>query len=202
MAFITIFWTCSIVSLFAVYAFGPKILGALSLTGSLANYGSAFITVMFLVGCLVALFFVDRAGRRPLIIHSFAWAGLALLLLGIFQSATSWIILVLFASYAIMIGGTQILQWVYPNELFPTEIRGSAVGLASSLSRIGAVIGTYLVPEALSHIGIGPTMITAAVITLVGAGVSVAWAPETRGLTLGESAALGGKTAARSSVAA
>jgi putative MFS transporter len=28
-----------------------------------------------------------------------------------------------------LIGGTQILQWVYPNELFPTEIRGSAVGL-------------------------------------------------------------------------
>jgi putative MFS transporter len=24
MAFITIFWTCSIVPLFAVYAFGPK----------------------------------------------------------------------------------------------------------------------------------------------------------------------------------
>jgi putative MFS transporter len=198
MAFITIFWTCSIVPLFAVYAFGPKILGALGLTGSLANYGSAFITVMFLVGCLVALFFVDRAGRRPLIIHSFAWAGLALLLLGIFPSATSWIILVLFAAYAIMIGGTQILQWVYPNELFPTEIRGSAVGLASSLSRIGAAIGTYLVPEALSHIGIGPTMIIAGVITLTGAGVSVAWAPETRGLTLGESAALGRKTTARS----
>ena len=73
---------------------------------------------------------------------------------------------------------------------------------ASSLSRIGAAIGTYLVPQALSHIGVGPTMIIAAVITLVGAGVSVAWAPETRGLTLGESAALGGKTAARSSVAA
>ena len=31
MAFITIFWTCSIVPLFAVYAFGPKILGALGL---------------------------------------------------------------------------------------------------------------------------------------------------------------------------
>ena len=51
-------------------------------------------------------------------------------------------------------------------------------------------------------LGIGPTMIIAAVVTLVGAGVSVAWAPETRGLTLGESAALGSKTAARSSVAA
>ena len=65
---------------------------------------------MFLLGCLVAMYFVDRAGRRPLIIHSFLWAGLALLLLGIFSSAPAWAILVLFAVYAILIGGTQILQ--------------------------------------------------------------------------------------------
>jgi putative MFS transporter len=71
--------------------------------------------------------------------------------------------------------------------------------LASSLSRIGAAIGTYLVPEALFHIGIGPTMIIAAVITLIGAGVSVAWAPETRGLTLGESAALATTTSTSTS---
>jgi putative MFS transporter len=190
MAFISIFWTCSIIPLFAIYAFGPKILGALGLTGNLGNYGSAFITVMFLVGCVVSLLLVDRIGRRPLIIHSFVWAGLALLLLGIFPSAAASIILVLFAAYAILIGGTQILQWIYPNELFPTEVRGSAVGLASSLSRIGAAIGTYLVPKALTYLGIGPTMIIAAVITLVGAVVSLAWAPETRGMTLAESAAL------------
>jgi MFS transporter, putative metabolite transport protein len=195
MAFITLFWTCSIVPLFAVYAFGPKILGALGLTGNLGNYGSAFITVMFCLGCVGSLFLVDRVGRRPLIIHSFVWAGLALLLLGIFPGAAASIVLVLFAGYALLIGGTQILQWIYPNELFPTEVRGSAVGLASSLSRIGAAIGTYLVPKALDHLGIGTTMIVAAIITLVGAVVSLAWAPETRGMTLAESSALGGDTA-------
>jgi hypothetical protein len=49
--------------------------------------------------------------------------------------------------------------------------------------------------RALEHLGIGTTMIVAAVITLVGAVVSLAWAPETRGMTLGESSALGGDTA-------
>jgi putative MFS transporter len=140
MAYISIFWTCSIVPLFAVYAFGPKILGALGLTGNLGNYGSAFITVMFCLGCVGSLFLVDRMGRRPLVIHSFIWAGLALLVLGIFPSAAAAIVLAFFAAYAVFIGGTQILQWIYPNELFPTEVRGSAVGLASSLSRIGAAI--------------------------------------------------------------
>ncbi|GAA2203598.1 MFS transporter [Sinomonas flava] len=190
MAFITIFWTCSIVPLFAVYAFGPAILEALNLSGDLAHLGSAAITVMFLIGCLVAVFLVNRMGRRPLIIHSFLWAGLALLGLGLFPSADPMVIMILFAAYALLIGGTQIMQWVYPNELFPTEVRGSAVGLASSLSRIGAATGTYLVPLALSGLGIGTTMIIAAIITLLGMVVSIAWAPETRGMTLGQAAAL------------
>ena len=55
-------------------------------------------------------------------------------------------------------------------------------------------------PKALTYLGIGPTMIIAAVITLIGAVVSVAWAPETRGLTLAESAALPDTTKATSTV--
>ncbi|MFC5218196.1 MFS transporter [Streptomyces coerulescens] len=190
MLYISVFWTCSIVPLFAIYAFGPKILDALRLEGGLANIGEAMITVMFLVGCVVALFFVNRVGRRPLVIHSFIWSGLALLLLGIFPEAPWGVIMTLFALYAVIIGGTQILQWIYPNELFPTEVRGSAVGLASSASRIGAAVGTYLVPMALTGWGVGGTMLAAAAISLVGAVVSVLWAPETRGMALHEAAAL------------
>ncbi|MDQ8704081.1 MFS transporter [Streptomyces sp. LHD-70] len=194
MLYITVFWTCSIVPLFAIYAFGPRILDALHLEGGLANIGEALITVMFLIGCVIALFCVNRMGRRPLVIHSFIWSGVALLLLGIFPDAPSNVIMTLFALYALIIGGTQILQWVYPNELFPTEVRGSAVGLASSASRIGAAVGTYLVPVALTAWGIGGTMIAAAAISLIGAVVSVLWAPETRGMSLDEAAALPGQS--------
>ena len=194
MLYITVFWTCSIIPLFAIYAFGPKILDALQLKGGLANIGEAMITVMFLIGCVVALLFVNRMGRRPLVIHSFVWSGLALLLLGIFPDAPSGVIMTLFALYAVIIGGTQILQWVYPNELFPTEVRGSAVGLASSASRIGAAVGTYLVPMALTGWGVGGTMLAAAAINVVGAVVSIVWAPETRGMALHEAAALSAKT--------
>ncbi|NNN32297.1 MFS transporter [Streptomyces sp. S3(2020)] len=190
MLYITVFWTCSIIPLFAIYAFGPKILDALRLEGDLANVGEALITVMFLIGCVIALLCVNRMGRRPLVIHSFVWSGLALLLLGIFPDAPSGVVMTLFALYAIIIGGTQILQWVYPNELFPTEVRGSAVGLASSASRIGAAVGTYLVPMALTGWGVGGTMLAAAAINAVGAVVSVLWAPETRGMALHEAAAL------------
>lgn len=184
MWFITVFWTCSIVPLFAIYAFAPKILGALKLDGEMANIGSAAITILFIVGCLIALKVVNSMGRRKLLIHSFIWSSFALLALGMFPNSPSMMILALFSAYAICIGGTQILQFVYPNELFPTEIRATAVGLASSLSRIGAAVGTYLVPISLEKLGIGDTMLIAALITFIGAIASYKMAPETNTLDL------------------
>jgi MFS transporter, putative metabolite transport protein len=59
-------------------------------------------------------------------------------------------------------------------------VRGSAVGLASALTRIGAAVGTCLVPLALTGWGIGGTMLAAAAITLLAASVLVVWAPEIR----------------------
>ncbi|WP_426986364.1 MFS transporter [Pseudarthrobacter sp. Y6] len=188
--FISVFWTCSIIPLFAIYAFAPRILDALGLGGTRANFGSAAITVLFLLGTVVFVLLINRLGRRKVILHSFLWSGLALLGLGLFPQSSPTVTMILFAGYALFIGGTQILQWVYPNELFPTEVRGTAVGLASSLSRIGAAAGTYLVPLSLTELGIGATMLIAAGITLVGFLVSLRMAPETRGLALEEAASL------------
>ncbi|MEV0054934.1 MFS transporter [Saccharopolyspora shandongensis] len=190
MMFVSVFWTCSVVPVFAVYAFGPRILEALGLTGGLENVGSALITVFFVAGCLVAVVLINKIGRRPMLIQSFLLSGIALLALSVFPASSAPVVLTLFGLYAVLIGGAQVLQFVYPNELFPTEIRGSAVGLASSLSRIGAAIGTYLVPLALTVIGIGPTMLLAAGVTLIGFLVSVTWAPETKGLSLDEASSV------------
>lgn len=190
MLFVTIFWTCAVVPLFAVYAFGPKIMAALGLAGNLGNLGAAAITVLFMLGCVPPLFIINRKGRRSLLLHSFFWSGIALLLLGLFPDSSQSVTLILFSAYALATGGSQTLQFVYPNELFPTEIRASAVGLASSLSRIGAAIGTYCVPFALVHLGIGPTMLVAAVVTLVGFAVSWKMAPETKNCSLEDAACL------------
>ena len=190
MIFVSVFWTCTIVPLFAVYAFSPKILTALGLTGDLSNMGSVVITILFMLGTIFALSLVNKIGRRALLLQSFFWTSLALLLLGIFANGTQYVILLLFAAYALTTGGSQILQFIYPNELFPTEIRASAVGLASSLSRIGAAVGTYLVPLALVRIGIGATMLVAAAITLAGFVVSYKMAPETMHCSLEDAASL------------
>jgi len=198
MAFVTLFWTCAIVPLFAIYAFAPKVLQALKLTGDWAAYGSIAITLLFTLGCLLATKLINRLGRRKMLIHSFLWSGMSLVLLGVFPDASPTTVLVLFGAYAVLIGGAQVLEYVYPNELFPTEIRASAVGLATSLSRIGAAVGTYLVPISLATYGIANTMFAAALISLFGALISWWLAPETSKLDLQQAAALGGASPAPS----
>ena len=190
LLYVSTFWTCSIVPVFGIYAFGPTILQALGLTGPWGNAGSALITSLFAVGTVVSLAVINRCGRRFLVLHSFFWSGLALLPLGLFPKSSPIVVMICFSAFAILIGGTQVLQWVYPNELFPTSIRGSAVGAAASLSRIGAAVGTYLVPFSIQTFGIGPTMLMGAAVTLLGFGVSLWAAPETTHLGLDQSGLL------------
>lgn len=190
MAFVAIFWTCSVIPVFAVYAFAPKVLDALHLRGNWASYGSVAITLLFVVGCVIATRLINVLGRRKLLLHSFLWSGLALLLLGFLRDGPSAVILLMFGLYALFIGGAQVLQLVYPNEIFPTEIRAGAVGVGTSLSRIGAAVGTWLVPLSLQNIGIGPTMYIAATITFFGLIVSWFMAPETNARSLEDASSL------------
>ena len=190
MLFVSMFWTCSVIPVFAVYAFAPKVLLALNLQGNWASFGSEAITLLFVVGCIIATRLINVIGRRSMLIYSFLWSGLALLGLGAFHASSEAVIRALFGAYALFIGGAQVLQLVYPNELFPTEIRACAVGVGTSLSRVGAAVGTYLVPLSLDSLGIAQTMYAAAIVTLVGLLFAWALAPETRSLNLQQAASL------------
>lgn len=190
MLFVTMFWTCSVIPVFAVYAFAPRVLLALNLEGDWASVGSVVITLLFVVGCVIASRLINSLGRRNMLIHSFLWSGVALFALGAFHAGPSVLILALFGAYALFIGGAQVLQLVYPNEIFPTEIRALAVGAGTSMSRVGAAVGTWLVPAALEHLGIEQTMYAAAAVTLVGLAFAWALAPETRSLNLQQAASL------------
>lgn len=191
MLFISIFWTATVVPLFAIYAFGPRVLSLLHLNnGAETNLGSGIINVMFLIGNIGALLLVDRIGRRPILIGGFVVSGLGLLYLAIDPTASVWMIAIAFAAYALFNGGPSILEWIYPNELFPTEIRATAVGLCTGISRIGAAIGTFATPWALTNLGIAGTMYIAAGIALAGALASIIMAPETKGTDLHVAAAI------------
>lgn len=183
------FWMCQIVPLFAIYTFGPVILSMFGLArGKDAMLGDIAISMFFVIGILQALLLINKVGRRPLIIRSFAFMTAGMLILGLFPDAASWVIIAGFAVYAVASGGPNILEWLYPNELFPTEIRATAVGIGTAVSRIGACVGTYSLPQWLQVYGLGTTMLIMAGITFVGLVICLALAPETQGLTLAQAA--------------
>jgi putative MFS transporter len=191
--FVCTFWMCQVIPVFAIYTFGPRILEAFHLgRGNLWIFGYAMINGFFLLGCVPYLILINVVGRRPLIIGSFIFMTLGMLVLGLFPKAPTGVILCGFLTYAFFSGGSSVLDGVYPNELFPTEVRATAFGIATAVSRVGAAIGTFSLPYCLQTLGIGPTMLLGAAITLLGLIVCVLLAPETRGLTLRECSALEG----------
>ncbi len=185
--FVGVFQTVKIIPVFAIYTFGPQILEAFHLGGgNLWIVAYALTNIFFLIGCVPPLLLIDTLGRRPLMIWSFFLMTLGLLVLGVFPHASAWVIISGFLVYAFVSGGPGVLQWIYPNELFPTEVRATAVGVATAISRIGAAIGTFALPYLLRIYGVGPTMLLNTAITFMGFIVCVGLAPETKDLSLRE----------------
>ncbi len=180
-------WTCQVIPMFAIYTFGPQIVGLLGWDqGKSAALGNVVISLFFMLGCIPAMYWLNRMGRRPLLIGSFAIMTMALAILGLFSNLGILLVITMFAIYAFFSGGPGILQWLYPNELFPTDIRASAVGVIMSISRIGTIFSTCALPIFISEYGINSVMLMGAGVSLLGLVVSILFAPETKGLTLAQ----------------
>lgn len=182
---------CQVVPMYAIYTFGPAIMTAFGLgVGREAILGESVVSLFFLIGTLPAMYWLNSIGRRTSLICSLALMALGLLVLGLFPQAPVGVIIIGFGLYAFFSGGPGILQWLYPNELFPTDVRASAVGIAIGFSRIGTIVATYGTPLFLAAFGIGPTMLVAAGLVVIALVLSTLMAPETKDKSLDETSAL------------
>jgi|SRR5664279_3321621 putative MFS transporter len=180
--FVCTFWACLVAPYFAIFTFAPAVLESLNLAD--ARAGTIATNGLAAVGAVVGLFLVERLGRRQMLIGPFWIMAVALFVIGFWAGAPTIVIVLAFAFYAFFNAISGNLTAVYPAEVFPTDVRTSGVGLASAVSRIGAAIGTWLLPVGLTSIGVGACMVIGGVICVVGALISQFMAPETTGLTL------------------
>ncbi|NUP18703.1 MAG: MFS transporter [Streptomyces sp.] len=185
--FTSVFWLCQITPFFAISTFAPQVLAALGASDD--GVSEVLLNVFLLAGCLSGVWLIGRIGRRQLLIWTFVVTAAALLALGLWPFGPQWMIVGCFATFALFHAASSTLQAVYPSEVFPTGIRATGIGFAAATSRVGGAVGTFLVPIGLQTWGVGAVMLCGCALSLVGASVSVAWAPETSGLDLSRASA-------------
>ena len=185
--FISVFWFCAVTPYFAIATFAASVLARYGLGNGLA--GAVGLTAIAALGVVVWTVLVDRIGRRPLTVPPQWLCAVVLAVIALWAGAPAAVVLVCFLVFSFFNAGYTALTGVYPSEVLPTEIRGLGTGFACSVSRIGAAAGTFLLPWSMDNIGAGPTMLIAAGICAVGAGVSQVLAPETKGKLLSETSA-------------
>lgn len=185
--FVAIFWTAQVIPLFAVYTFAPDLLAAFGMTGDANLYGGSFlISMIFVVGGVPGLWLVERIGRRRLLLWSFGIIVVALAIPAFIPNVSAAPLFLALAVFALASGASSFLEVVYPNELFPTEIRATAVGFGTAISRVGSAASTYLMPVAIVSFGAAGSLLIGAVISLVGLVATFLLAPETANKSLHE----------------
>ncbi len=181
-----------------VVYYGPKILAAAGFQSAgalLAQVGFGFINLVFTV---LALIFIDRVGRRPLLIGGMAVVTLALVAIGLGflfgvknTSAVPvavglWIgglICVYIACIALSICA---VIWVLTPEIFPNRVRGRAMSLATFANWSTNAFSAWVFPWYVAKCGMPVFFFTTAVICFIAASYYWKCVPETKGLSLEE----------------
>ncbi|MFJ9712719.1 MFS transporter [Streptomyces sp. NPDC101234] len=173
-----VFYSAQVLPYFAIYTFMAQILGTMHISD--ADTQNLALNVALLLGGIIGLWPVQRMGRRPFTIGTFAILTVCLAAMAVLSGTSGWLLMVPFLIYTFVMAGASNITQVYPAELFPTSLRASGVGFLNGTSRIASAVGTFVLPVSLSQLGVAWSMAGLALVLLVGTLASLVWAPETR----------------------
>ncbi|MFT8763194.1 MAG: MFS transporter, partial [Gluconobacter potus] len=92
--------------------------------------------------------------------------------------------LLLLTAFGFILTAADCLTYVYPPEVFPTDLRATGVSLMVSSSRFVATLSTMAFPAAIAEYGLSASLAAIAVLLFAGAMICGFWAPETQGKNL------------------
>ena len=114
--------------------FGTEIFKKMGSDTNAALLQTVIVGTVNLAFTIIAIWLVDRLGRKPLMIIGSAGMGLSLLGMGLMayvQKTDLWVLLFILgyiACFALSVGP---VTWVILSEIFPTRIRGRAMAIAT-----------------------------------------------------------------------
>lgn len=141
----------------AIIYYGPKILNQGGLTLSRSFDGQVTIGIVNVLSTFLAIRYVDKLGRRPLLLFGTAGIIVALVIASVLfylqlTAGFAVIITILFFifCYAFSLGP---VQWVIMSEIYPNQIRGKAMTVATMSLWVAAAIVAQIFPWMLETIG-------------------------------------------------
>ena len=173
----------------AIMYYAPIIFQKSGLSINSAIQQTIMVGVINLTFTIVALFYVDKLGRRPLliigsIIMAISLATVYASFIFALPSIVTFIAILLFiASFACSMGP---LTWVVISELFPNAIRSKAMSLSIVFLWIACFLVALLFPLLIDGVGIANTFLVFTFFAIVGVLFIVKFIKETKGKELEE----------------
>jgi AAHS family benzoate transporter-like MFS transporter len=136
-------WVASFMGLLLVYGLNtwlPQLMHD-------AGYGSTDALALLLVlnagavtGLILAGIVADRSGTKRVAMTWFALSGLLLAFLSVRLEDVTMLYVAVFVT-GVFVFSAQVLVYAFVTQLYPPEIRGTALGFAAGIGRLGAIVG-------------------------------------------------------------
>ena len=175
----------------AVILYGPAILmrGGRDLHEALV--GSIFLGAVNLAATIAAVPWIDRIGRKPLLLAGLAGTALSMAALGFFfrpgtteaAGGSVWAlasILAFVAFYAVSLGP---ITWILVSEIFPTSVSGAAMAVSLVAMYLTDFAVTLLFPSLMAATG-GDGFFCFTAFSIAAAFLVTRFVPETKGRSL------------------
>ncbi len=187
LTFVLVTWFAFDIGSYGFGFFTPTLYHELGITSlrTIVLFGT--LTAPFpIISYLGLMKIIDRTGRKlPAIIGFVVMIAVLAALVPLVKISPLYLLplFIIYASLEQWPGG--LLSFSYSVELFPTKVRGLAQGLATSVSRVGAIVGIFAFDYIKSY-GLVYGVAFFIIVLLIATVVTALMAPETKGMKLEE----------------
>ncbi len=170
-----------------LFSFLPEIFRAAGTATSDAFFQSVLVSLVNLSFTLFALWLVDRAGRKTLILAGTTVQFVSFALVGWFYHIHASGLAVLIFVMSFVAGhafGNGVACWVIISEIYPTKVRGRGMSIATTALWLVGYLGNQMFPIMQKHLGSDGTFWCfsgGALLTVILVGWLI---PETKGRSL------------------
>ena len=169
-----------------VLYYAPRIFEGLGASGDASMMQTVVMGIVNIIFTLVAIFTVDKCGRKPLLIIGSTGMMIGMLALSAFSFSDTigigaLIFIIIYTASFMMSWGP--ICWVLISEIFPNTIRSQAVAIAVAMQWVANFLVSSTFPS-LSAWSVGGTYMIYAAMSLLSAIFVWRSVPETKGKTL------------------